>query len=252
MRTARRWLLVQLGVISIAIATGAFVPGVRASGSDDPVGLDSAQVVTRMVAHNQERARTLDGYRSRRHYHLDYSGMLGSRQADMVVDVYYRSPSEKDFQVVSESGSKWICNHVLRRLMEVEKENTQPAAHERTEISPENYTFTLLTTERALDGTLYYVLQAEPRSENSYLFRGKLWVEGHDFAVARIEGEPAKNPSRWTKQSDFHHVYVRLDGFWLPAKNDTLTQLHLLGHSHLTIEYRDYHVTRAQAVSGNL
>ena len=38
-------------------------------------------------------------------------------------------------------------------------------------------------------------------------------------------------------------------GFWLPAKNDTLTQLHLIGKSHLTIDYTDYQVTRAATAS---
>jgi hypothetical protein len=204
-----------------------------------------------MVARNQERARALESYRSRRHYHLDYSGVLGSRQADMVVDVLYHSPSEKEFAVVSESGSKWICNHVLRRLMQVEQQNAQPGARERTEINPANYNFRLLNMETGPDGTPYYVLQAEPKTENTYLFRGKVWVEGRDFAVVRIEGEPAKNPSRWTKQSDFKHEYQCLEGFWLPARNDTLTQLHLLGQSHLTIEYKDYQVTRAEGAAEN-
>ena len=250
MRTGTR-RLAQLVVIGVTVALSAAGRGVWASGGDAATTVDSEQVVARMVARNQERARELEGYRSRRHYHLDYNGILGARQADMVVDVLYHSPSEKDFEVVSESGSKWICNHVLRRLMEVEKENAQPGARERTEINPANYDFKLLGQEIGPDGTPYYVLEAEPKTENTYLFRGKVWVEGRDFAVARIEGEPAKNPSRWTKQSDFHHEYVRLDGIWLPAKNDTLTQLHFLGQSHLTIEYKDYQVTRAEGTGAD-
>jgi hypothetical protein len=234
----------------ITVPLSAIALGVQAGAEEPEATLDSGQVVARMVARNQQRARELEGYRSRRHYHLDYTGVLGSRQADMVVDVLYHSPSEKQFSVVSESGSKWICNHVLRRLMQVEQENAQPGARARTEINPANYNFTLLRIDLGADGTPYYVLQAEPRTENTYLFRGKVWVEGRDFAVARIEGEPARNPSRWTKQSDFHHEYERLDGFWLPAKNDTLTQLHLLGQSHLTIEYKDYQVTRAEGANG--
>ncbi len=249
MRTGTRRLSAQFIVISVTVALSAAAGGVWAGGDPPPETLDSAQVVARMVARNRERARELEGYRSRRHYHLDYNGVLGSRQADMVVDVLYHSPNEKDFEVVSESGSKWICNHVLRRLMQVEKENSQPGARERTEINPANYDFTFVGVETAADGTPYYVLEAEPKTESTYLFRGKVWVEGRDFAVARIEGEPAKNPSRWTKQSDFSHEYVQLDGFWLPAKNDTLTQLHLLGQSHLTIEYGDYRVRRAEGTS---
>jgi hypothetical protein len=159
------------------------------------------------------------------------------------VDVVYRSPDEKEFTVVSESGSKWICNHILRRLMQVEQENAH--ARQRTEIDPENYSFRLLNTETSPEGTSYYVLEAEPKTDNIYLFRGKVWVEARDFAVARIEGEPAKNPSRWTKQSDFRHDYLSQDGFWLPTRNDTTTQLHLLGQSHLVIEYTGSQVTRA-------
>jgi len=250
MRTVTR-RLAQFIVIGVTVALSAVARGVWANGGDSPATLDSEQVVARMVARNQERARELEGYRSRRHYHLDYNGILGSRQADMVVDVLYHSPSEKDFEVVSESGSKWICNHVLRRLMEVEKENALPGARERAEINPANYDFRLLGRETGADGTPFYVLDAEPKTENTYLFRGKVWVEGRDFAVARIEGEPAKNPSRWTKQSDFHHEYLRLDGIWLPAKNDTITQLRFFGQSHLTIEYKDYQVTRTGGPSAD-
>jgi hypothetical protein len=240
----KRRSFAQLAVLSLTLVLGASAPPFFAQNPQSSASIDSTQVVARMVAHNQERARALESYRSRRHYHLDYTGMLGSRQADMVVDVLYHSPDNKEFTVVSESGSKWICNHVLRRLMQVEQENAHTGVRERTEINPENYSFTLLNVETTPEGGSYYVLQAEPKTDNTYLFRGKVWVDGRDFAVARIEGEPAKNPSRWTKQSDFRHDQSH-EGFWLPAHNDTLTQLHLFGQSHLVIEYTDYQVTRA-------
>lgn len=241
--TRRFWA--QLAVIGVTAALGAAAPFVSAQDLPADTSLGSEQIVARMVFRNRERASSLASYRSRRHYHLDYTGLLGSRQADMVVEVLYHSPDAKEFTVISESGSKWICTHVLRRLMQVEQQNAQAGARERTEINPENYNFQLAGVETQPDGSTYYVLQAEPKTDNTYLFRGKVWVEGRDFAVARIEGEPAKNPSRWTKQSDFRHQYERLDGFWLPARNETQTQLHLLGQSHLVIEYLDYQVTRA-------
>lgn len=243
MNRARRRLFAQLAVLGVILALGASVPSI--SAQDPSASLDCDQVVARMVARNQERAHALEGYRARRHYHLDYTGVLGGRQADMVVEVVYRSPGEKRFNVVSEGGSKWICNHVLRRLMQVEQENAGVGARERTEINPQNYTFRLLSVQPGEGGTPYYVMEAAPKTDSTYLFRGKVWVEGRDFAVARIEGEPAKNPSRWTKQSDFRHDYLSQEGFWLPARNDTTTQLHLLGQSHLVIEYSDYQVTRA-------
>ena len=232
--------------LGAAWAVSVAVGGASAQAPAGASALPSDQVVARMVSRNRERASSLEGYRGRRHYHLDYTGVFGARQADMVVEVLYHSPDEKEFNVISESGSKWICHHVLRRLMQVEQENARPGARERTEINPENYSFELTGVENSAEGSTYYVLQAEPKTPSAYLFRGKVWVDGRDFAVARIEGEPARNPSRWTKQSDFRHEYQCLDGFWLPARNDTVTQLHLLGQSHLTIEYTDYELTRAE------
>jgi len=246
-----RRLVALLIVAGITVVPGAAAPGFSVPGEESVASLDGQQVVERMVARNHQRARELGGYTSRRHYHLDYNGILGAHQADMVVDVLFHSPNDKEFKLVSQSGSKWICNHVLRRLMQAEQESTQAGEKEKAEISPANYDFRLVNTETGPDGTPYYIFQAQPKTESTYLFRGKVWVEGRDFAVARIEGEPAKNPSRWTKQSDFTHQYQCLDGFWLPARNDTLTQLHLLGRSHLTIDYMDYQVKRAESASGD-
>ena len=245
MSEAKSTFFAQLAVLGITLALSASAFSISAQDAQSSTSLDAGQVVAQMVTHNEQRARALEGYSSRRHYHLDYTGMLGARQADMVVDVLYHSPDNKEFTVVSESGSKWICNHVLRRLMQVEQENARTGVRERTEINPANYSFHLLTVETTPEGNSYYVLQADPKTDNTYLFRGKVWVDARDFAVSRIEGEPARNPSRWTKQSDFRHDYQSQEGFWLPAHNDTLTQLHLLGQSHLVIEYTDYHVTRA-------
>ena len=71
-----------------------------------------------------------------------------------------------------------------------------------------------------------------------------------DFAVARIEAEPAKNPSFWTKNTKIEHRYVKVNDFWLPARNHSLTSVRLGGRADLTIEYLDYQVTPA-SLPGN-
>jgi hypothetical protein len=234
----------RLGTITAALLLhGAALA--RAQQSTKAASLTGAEIVAQMAARNHERAQALKGYHGRRHYHLNYSGVLGERQADMTVEVRYQSPGEKQFTVLSESGSKWICHHVLRRLMQVEQENARRGTRESTEISPENYQFALESTEVTPSGS-FYVLGAMPRTENQYLFRGRIWVDTREFAVARIVGEPAKNPSRWTRRNDFRHDYERVGDFWLPARNETLTQLYLLGKSRLTIEYTDYTLTDAE------
>jgi hypothetical protein len=78
-----------------------------------------------------------------------------------------------------------------------------------------------------------------------------------DFAVARMEGEPAKNPSWWTKRNAIRVTYEKIGDFWLPTRNETNTQLRIIGSSLLTIVYRDYEITEAgatqvTATSGNI
>jgi hypothetical protein len=90
-----------------------------------------------------------------------------------------------------------------------------------------------------------YVLQVRPKSRTKYVYRGKVWVEGTDFAVTRIEGEPALNPSFWTKKSEIHHEYEKVQDFWLPLKNESVSYIRLGGRATLTIDYKDYQVTEA-------
>jgi hypothetical protein len=94
------------------------------------------------------------------------------------------------------------------------------------------------------------VLNLVPKTKNKYLYRGKIWVDAKDFAVMRIEGEPAKNPSFWIKKTEVKHRYVKVSDFWLPAENHTESVIRLGGRAVLSIEYRDYKITKAAPLGG--
>jgi hypothetical protein len=85
---------------------------------------------------------------------------------------------------------------------------------------------------------------SSPKTRNKFLYRGKIWVDAQDFAVVRI-GEPGKNPSFWIKKTEIVHQYVKVNDFWLPSENHTESLIRLGGRATLTIEYRDYKITRA-------
>ena len=89
------------------------------------------------------------------------------------------------------------------------------------------------------------MLQVTPKAKSKYVYRGQVWVDGSDFAVTRIEAEPAQNPSFWTKHSEIHHEYVKVQGFWLPARNESVSYIRLGGRATLTIEYKDYQLKSA-------
>jgi len=207
--------------------------------------LTAAQIVQRMVERNEQRAQVLESYRGTRTYNLEYHG-LATKSATLVVAMTYRRPDQKRFCILSETGSELLQGRVLKRLLEAEVEAMQEEQRRQTAMSPKNYEFRLVTYERIGDQNSY-ILEVMPRIKNKFLFRGRIWVDAQDFAVARMEGEPAKNPSWWTKRNTIQVAYEKVGEFWLPARNETNTQVRIVGSSVLTIIYKDYEILNAGA-----
>jgi hypothetical protein len=207
--------------------------------------LTADQVVQRLVEKNQERAAALQHYVGKRSYRLEYHGFPASTEATMDVEVNFDAPASKHFTIVNTTGSKLIQSRVFHRLLESEEQAGDASNRKHTELGPDNYTFTL----GGVEGT-NYVLNVEPKEESKFLYRGKIWIDAHDFAVTRIEAQPARNPSFWTTRSLIQHTYQKVDnGFYLPKENKTVTNVRLGGVATLTIEYQSYLVTAAKPVA---
>jgi hypothetical protein len=204
--------------------------------------LSADQVVDNLVRKNEERAQALRHSEATRVYRLVYHGFPGDREAEMTVQATYDSPASKEFKVISQTGSKLVQDRVFKRLLESEKEAAEPAMNARTQLNRDNYTFQLLSYEPSQTGG-QYVLQVTPKAKSKYVYHGKVWVDGTDFAVTHIEAEPALNPSFWTKKNEIRHDYTKVDSFWLPTRNESVSYVRLGGRATLTIEYKDYRVT---------
>jgi hypothetical protein len=85
--------------------------------------------------------------------------------------------------------------------------------------------------------------------KDKFLYYRRIWVDAEDFAVVRLEAEPAKNPSFWTRKTKIEQVYVKIGDFWLPSHNYSVTAIRLGGSAELTIDYKDYEITSASEVS---
>jgi hypothetical protein len=162
----------------------------------------------------------------------------------MVVRIDYQAPNKKEFTIVSESGSGTVRDRVFKKLLEAEQESMRDENQQRSAITPENYTFQVSDYEKT-DRDEFYVVDAQPRSKNKFLFRGHIWVNAKDFAITRVEGEPAVNPSWWTVKTDFKRRYQKIGNFWLPESNESETKVRVFGTAVLSIEYRDYQITQA-------
>ncbi len=219
-------------------------PALSQSEAASPA-LTADEVVQHLMEKNRERASGLQHYVGTRMYRLEYRGFPASADAAMQVEVNFDAPSSKRFTIVSASGSKLIQSKVFHRLLESEQQAGDSDNKKRTELGPDNYNFSLA----GIEGT-NYVLNVDPKVESKFLYRGKIWVDAHDFAVTRIEAQPARNPSFWTTKSLIHHTYQKIDnGFYLPKENKTVTSVRLGGTATLTIEYQSYQVTAAKPVA---
>jgi outer membrane lipoprotein-sorting protein len=202
------------------------------------------QIVKNLEEKNAQRTAALEQFEGKRVYRMEYRGFPSNRDAEMVVKVSFRAPNSKEFNVISETGSKFIIDHVFKKLLEGEQEAAKGDNRRQTALSTENYNFELAADESTPEGERY-VLNLLPKTQNKFLYRGKIWVDAKDFAVVRIEGEPGKNPSFWIKKTEIAHQYTKVDDFWLPAENHTESVIRLGGTATLFIQYQNYQIIKA-------
>jgi hypothetical protein len=242
-----RFSLVLTSTALVILLPGSGIPQTRPQNADE-VGLSTSQVVNRLVEKSADRANALERYQSRRSYRLDYVGFPENLHAEMIVDMSYEAPATKEFTIVSESGSKWVIHHIFKRLLESEREALDARNQERTALNNQNYDFSMLP-DPGSGANCSYVLAVQPRGPGKFLYRGRIWVDATDFAVCRIEAEPAENPSVWIKKTEIHHAYLKAGDFWLPAENISVSTMRLGGVATLTIKYGDYKILESRALS---
>src|ERR1700683_5820086 len=249
--------LVQISIRFFFLSLVVIV-GVGRSGADSdalPPSITTAplsadQVVDNLIRRDEERTQALRHSESTRVYRLSYRGFPSDRDAEMTVDATFDSPSSKSFKIISQSGSKLIIDRVFKRLLDSEKEAIEPEMHARMLLNRDNYNIRMVGFEapgtNASDKSGQYVLAVYPKERSKYVYRGKVWVDATDFAVTRIDAEPAQNPSFWTKKNEIHHQYMKVQNFWLPQRNESVSYIRLGGRATLTIDYNNYHVVDSQ------
>lgn len=213
---------------------------VAAVADADPVppALPASDIISHLLLRNAERTAALAHFTSTRTYDVSYNGVV-HKQASMKVTATY-DHGHKTFDIVSESGSKLLLDHVLHKLLTSEQE--ADATRSQTALTRDNYDFSLVGSD-SKDGRTCYVLEVTPKRKNKYLYKGKIWVDAKDFAVTQVEAHPAVNPSFWISGTDIEHRYEKLGEFWLPLSNRSVTKVRIGGQAVLTINYGDYKLT---------
>jgi hypothetical protein len=195
------------------------------------------EVIARMFARDVQREIAAGGYTGNRLYVLGIPTF--GKQARMVVSIICSPDGTKNFQVVSEQGWKSANNRVLRKMLESESETSRPLVRPKARINSDNYAFQLIKTA-PLDGRLAYEIEVLPMRQDAYLFRGRIWVDAEDYALARVEGEPAKNPSFWIRSVHFTQEYRKSGEYWFPWSTTSMSVARIFGKTEVDIHYYDY------------
>jgi len=195
------------------------------------------EVVAKMMARDRERQATLYGYTASRRYVLE--NQRHHKRAEMLVRMTCLRDGSKQFETISETGWGGARKHVFPRLLEAETEASRLGLRERSRLIPENYAFEMVGTEY-VDERPAYVIAIAPKTPNKYLMQARIWIDADEYAIVRIEGKPAKNPSFWTKSVHFVHNYEKRGSFWFPVSNRSVTDVRIFGSTEVTIEYFDY------------
>jgi len=226
-RTAALMALVLVGVV---------VPAVPASAAERLRRLaPPEEVIIRMEERFQQQLAALDSYRDLRRYSVAHA-LLGDGTY-WVVEENFSAPDEKRFEVLERGGSGAVQRRVFARLLEVEQETAREAVRPLVDLSRHNYNFTYLGFDETANA---YRFEATPRGKNEYLLRGTIWVSAEDFAVTRIEGEPAKRHSILIQRVRFVHEFAKFGEFWFPVHHRSETKLRLFGTATLEIDYSEY------------
>src|SRR5713101_7354401 len=177
--------------------------------ADDSGPLPTAEeIVTRMGSRDFQRQVSMEGYAGMRRYVLENQHL--HKRAEMLVQVQGDRDGTKHFDILSEAGWKAAHKHVLRKMLESESDTSRPD------------------------------MRAKPKRKEKYLFQGRIWVDTEDYALVRAEGNPAKNPSFWTKSTHFVQVYQKSGPLWFPLSTQSVTEAHFFGTTDVSIEYFDY------------
>lgn len=203
--------------------------------------LSADEIMARVEKADLARRQVMTGYTSIREYAVENQRF--QVRAGMQVEVTVEKTGRKHFRILKVSGPATVRKLVFQRMLDTEERASDPASQSANRISRDNYSFRAAGAGD-IGGRACYILEAEPKSANPLLFRGRIWIDTTRFAVARIEGAPAQKPSFWVKSTRFVHDYMEIDGQWLPRLNRSDSEIRIFGRSKTSIQYGNYSMAK--------
>ena len=136
------------------------------------------------------------------------------------------------YTIVSERGSDYVRNMVLKAVLQREREIVAGGA-DRAALTEENYTFSETEPE---DGVRYVLLK--PKRKDVMLVEGRMVLDAGNGDLLRVEGKLSKNPSFWTSLVNVIRHFAKLDGVRVPVSTESVAKVKFAGESRLDVFYQ--------------
>jgi hypothetical protein len=137
------------------------------------------------------------------------------------------------YHIVSERGSDYVRNKVLKGILKREQEIIAEGDPQRAALTEENYVFG--DTAEGADGLRYVLIK--PRRKEVTLVDGRMVLSPDGSELLRVEGRLAKNPSFWTSLVNVIRTFARVDGVRVPVSTESIAKVKFAGQSRLDVSY---------------
>ncbi|HEY2472059.1 MAG TPA: hypothetical protein VGI45_30010 [Terracidiphilus sp.] len=203
---------------------------------------DVGTVVQGVDASVKNRIDRIADYTVNEHY-VVFRGKDENPAAEMTVQTVYRRASGKSYTILSQNGSSLMRNEVLGTLLDHEKKMSQPGNLETALVNSSNYEMKLDANPREnFQGRDCLVLDITPRRSSEYLFKGKLWVDAHDFAIVQLKGTASKTAFFLARAAEVSRQYAEIEGLPMATHAEAVSGSALLGQTVVKIDYMGYRI----------
>jgi len=197
--------------IVLAAACGALAGfGVQAADRTERPLSKAQQIVAGLEATSAREDRLTASFATEKTFTIVRDGQT---KAEVVAALRFTAPDVKVFTVLESRGSDYLRTRVIARMMATEIELARDRSRARVAITSDNYEFGSVAEEGDA-----FVIETLPRRQDEFLFKGRIWITKDGFHLKRVEGEPARSPSFWTRRIRFVSEYAPVNGVWMQVR----------------------------------
>lgn len=213
-------------LLSPMLAAACFVTGLQASKPPADIAEEFRSVQLFLSADNEP----LRQYRAFRR--------LEASNGKFKKEAWLEAWTEVDaagfrYQIVSEGGSAYIANRVLKAALAGEQALWNGSLSGRSTLTTANYEF--VAASRDAGGLMRVTMK--PKRKDELLVDGVIILTPDTGDLLRVEGRLAKSPSFWTGRIDVVRTYDRIDGVRVPVRTESVAQVKLAGASRFAMSY---------------